>query len=192
MKVGYARVSSIGQNLDSQISALEKAGCEKIFQEKKSGSKIKNRPVLKEALDFVRDGDIFIVTRLDRCSRSVADLHNIMNQLENKNVSFKATNQEFDTSTSTGRLMVGLLSVVAAFELDLRAERQADGIAVAKKKGVRFGREPKMNEEDVLKALKLKDEGLSNQVIADRFEVGKSTLLRYFANYRNSSIQYQE
>lgn len=190
MKVGYARVSSIGQNLDSQISALEKAGCEKIFQEKKSGSKIKNRPVLKEALDFVRDGDIFIVTRLDRCSRSVADLHNIMNQLENKNVSFKATNQEFDTSTSTGRLMVGLLSVVAAFELDLRAERQADGIAVAKKKGVRFGREPKMNEEDVLKALKLKDEGLSNQVIADRFEVGKSTLLRYFANYRNSSIQY--
>lgn len=190
MKVGYARVSSIGQNLDSQIEALEKAGCEKIFQEKKSGSKIKNRPVLKEALDFVRDGDVFIVTRLDRCSRSVADLHNIMNQLEGKNVSFKATNQEFDTSTSTRRLMVGLLSVVAAFELDLRAERQTDGIAVAKKKGVKFGREPKMNEEDVLEALKLKDKGLSNQVIADRFEVGKSTLLRYFSKYKKRYRNY--
>lgn len=190
MKVGYARVSSVGQNLDSQIEALEKAGCEKIFQEKKSGSKIKNRPVLKEALDFVRDGDTFIVTRLDRSSRSVVDLHNIMNQLENKNVSFKATNQEFDTSTSTGRLMVGLLSVVAAFELDLRAERQTDGIAVAKKKGVKFGREPKMNEEDVLEALKLKDKGLSNQVIADRFEVGKSTLLRYFSKYKKRYRNY--
>lgn len=185
MKVGYARVSSIGQNLDSQIKALEETGCEKIFQEKKSGSKIKNRPVLKDALDFVRDGDIFIVTRLDRCSRSVADLHNIMYQLEAKNVSFKATNQEFDTSTSTGRLMIGLLSVVAAFELDLRAERQADGIATARKKRVKFGREPKMGEEDVLEALKLKDQGLSNQAIADRFEVGRSTLLRYFAEKKH-------
>jgi len=185
MKVGYARVSSVGQNLDSQVVALKEAGCEKIFKEKKSGSKIKNRPVLKEALDFVREEDIFIVTRLDRCSRSVADLHNIMNQLENKNVTFKATNQEFDTSTSTGRLMIGLLSVVAAFELDLRAERQADGIAVAKKKGVRFGRESKMKEEDVFEALKLKDSGQSNQTIADQFDVGRSTLLRYFAEHKN-------
>ena len=181
MKVGYARVSSIGQNLDAQIGALKEAGCKKIFQEKKSGSKINNRPILKEALEFVREGDVFIVTRLDRCSRSVADLHNIMRELEEKVVSFKATNQDFDTSTSTGKLIIGLLSVVAAFELDLRAERQADGIAVAQKKGVKFGRVAKMTKDDVLEAFKLKERGFSNQRIADEFDVGRSTLLRYFS-----------
>ncbi len=185
MKVGYARVSSIGQNLDAQIKALEEAGCQKIFQEKKSGSKRNNRPVLKEALDFVREGDIFVVTRLDRCSRSVADLHNIMKELETKAVAFKATNQDFDTSTSTGKLVIGLLSVVAAFELDLRAERQADGIKEAIRKGVKFGREPKMSKEDVIEAVKLKEQGSTNQTIADKFKVGRSTLLRYFSRYQN-------
>jgi len=185
MKVGYARVSSIGQNLDSQIKALEEAGCQKIFQEKKSGSKMNNRPVLKEALDFVRESDIFIVTRLDRCSRSVADLHKIMKELEGKKVAFTATNQDFDTTTSTGKLVIGLLSVVAAFELDLRAERQADGIKEAKRKGVKFGREPKMSKSDIVAALRLKESGLTNQTIADKFKVGRSTLLRCFSKYQN-------
>lgn len=183
MKVGYARVSSIGQNLDAQIKSLEEVGCQKIFQEKKSGSNVNNRPILKEALEFVREGDIFVVTRLDRCSRSVADLHNIMRELDVKAVSFKAVNQDFDTSTSTGKLIIGLLSVVAAFELDLRAERQADGIKEAKRKGVKFGRERKMSDEDVLEALKLKEQGFTNQSIADEFDVGRSTLLRYFSDY---------
>ena len=86
MLVGYARVSSTGQNLTSQIEALTKAGCEKIFQEKKSRTKIFNRPELDNALDFCREGDTLIVTRLDRCSRNVKDLHQIIENLNNKSV----------------------------------------------------------------------------------------------------------
>lgn len=84
MKIGYARVSSAGQNLQSQIEALTKAGCEKIFQEKKSGTKTFNRPELQNALDFCREGDQFTVTRLDRCSRNVKDLHQIIETLKQR------------------------------------------------------------------------------------------------------------
>ena len=106
MKVGYARVSSNGQNLQSQIELLQKAGCEKIFQEKKSGTNATKRIKLEHALDFVREGDVFIVTRLDRCSRSVLDLYKIIEELNKKGVAFKATEQEIDTSTSSGRLLI--------------------------------------------------------------------------------------
>ena len=121
MKIGYARVSSVGQNLDSQLEALKKAGCEKIFQEKKSGTQSANRIELQRALEFCRSGDIFIVTRLDRCSRNVKELHTIIDMLKEKDVDFKATNQEIDTSTSAGRLMIGLLSNLSTFETNLRS-----------------------------------------------------------------------
>jgi DNA invertase Pin-like site-specific DNA recombinase len=111
MKVGYARVSSSGQNLQSQIESLTAIGCTKIFQEKKSGTKVDNRPQLKEALDFVREGDEFYVTRLDRCSRSVQHLHQIVDVLNAKGVAFKATEQDLDTSSSSGRLWVTLNSI---------------------------------------------------------------------------------
>ncbi len=187
MKVGYARVSSTGQNLDSQIEALESAGCEKIFTEKKSGKQTTNRTQLQNALDFVRDGDTFVVTRLDRCSRSVSDLHNILDTLNNKGVSFKATEQELDTSTSTGRLMIGLLSIVSAFETDLRAERQADGIKSALKRGVKFGRSAKLTHEQVEEIIALQEKAEhTNQQIADMYGVGRSTLLRYVAEFKKS------
>jgi len=92
MKVGYARVSSTGQNLETQIEILKKAGCEKIFQEKKSGTAINNRVELQNALEFVREGDIFMVTRLDRFARSNRDLYKIISILDKKKVEFKATN----------------------------------------------------------------------------------------------------
>ncbi len=188
MKVGYARVSSAGQNLSSQIEALEKAGCEKIFKEKMSGTMASNRTELQNALDFVRSGDIFVVTRLDRCSRSVLDLHQIIEKLNNKDVAFKATEQELDTSTSSGRLMIGLLSIVSAFETDLRAERQADGIQSALKRGVKFGRKAKLDEEQVVLAIEKQKQGLTNQDIADEFEIGRSTLLRHIANYKKRDM----
>ena len=187
MKVGYARVSSTGQNLQSQLEALEKAGCEKIFQEKKSGTNISKREELQNALDFVRNGDTLIVTRLDRCSRNVKDLHEIIETLNNKQVGFKATEQEIDTTTSAGRLMIGLLSIVSAFETDLRAERQADGIASAKKRGVKFGVSAKLTDSDVKEIIELQNNSdLTNQDIADKFEIARSTLLRYVANYKKS------
>ncbi len=182
MKVGYARVSSTGQNLEAQIELLKRAGCEKIFQEKKSGTNRTNRVELENALDFVREGDTFIVTRLDRCSRNTLDLYKILELLKNKKVAFKATEQEFDTSTSTGKLMVGLLSVIAEFETDLRAERQAEGIKSAMARGVKFGAKRKMSENQVIEAMELQKIGeMTNQQIADRFGVGRSTLLRYVA-----------
>ena len=186
MLIGYARVSSTGQNLDSQLEALEKAGCDKIFQEKKSGTKTYNRPELQNAIDFARDGDTLIVTRLDRCSRNVKDLHQIIETLNNKKVNFKATEQEIDTSTSAGRLMIGLLSIVSAFETDLRAERQADGIASAKKRGVKFGHDFKLVDDDVIEIIKLQGTGMFNQDIADKYGIARSTLLRYVSDYKKT------
>ena len=187
MKIGYARVSSTGQNLTSQVEALKKAGCEKIFQEKKSGTKSYNRAELQNALDFVRNGDTLMVTRLDRCSRNVKDLHQIIETLNNKQVGFSATEQEIDTTTSAGRLMIGLLSIVSAFETDLRAERQADGIASAKKRGVKFGGTPKLAEEDVLRIMDFQNyTTMTNADIAIEFNIARSTLLRYVATYKKS------
>jgi len=190
MKIGYARVSSTGQNLEAQIELLKKAGCEKIFQEKKSGTKRTDRTELENALDFVREGDTFLVTRLDRCSRNTLDLYKILELLNSKNVAFKATEQEFDTSTSTGKLMMGLLSVIAEFETDLRAERQAEGIKSALARGVKFGAKRKMTEEQVVEAMELQKKGeMTNQQIADLFGVGRSTLLRYVAELKNEKVE---
>jgi len=186
MKVGYARVSSVGQNLEAQIEILKRAGCEKIFQEKQSGTNITKRIELENALEFVREGDTFLVTRLDRCSRNTLDLYKILELLKEKKVDFKATEQEFDTTTSTGKLMIGLLSIVAEFETDLRAERQAEGIKSALARGVKFGAKRKMTEEQVVEAMELQKKGeMTNQQIADMFGVGRSTLLRYLAEYKN-------
>jgi len=189
MKIGYARVSSSGQLLLPQEEALKKAGCEKIFQEKKSGTQADNRVELQNAIDFARSGDTFYVTRLDRCSRSVKDLHTIIDTLQAKNVDFKATEQDLDTSSSSGRLMIGLLSIVSAFETDLRAERQADGIKSAQKRGVKFGAKLKFREEDTVKAIEMQASGTLNQEIADSFGIARSTLLRHIANYKKSFAQ---
>ena len=184
MRIGYCRVSSTGQELASQIELLEKANCDKIFTEKMSGRQMDNRVVLQEALDFVRDGDEFIVTRLDRCSRSVKDLHIILSKLEDKSVSFRATEQELDTSTPQGRLVIGILSTINAFTIDITKELQMDGIRSAQKRGVQFGPKSKFNEEKTIQAIELQSQGLTNQQIADEFEIGRSTLLRYISNYK--------
>ena len=99
MKVGYARVSSVGQNLESQLVALKEYGCTKIFQEKVSGTSTKGRDQLKQCLEFVRESDEFVVTRIDRCSRSVYDLQLIVRELEDKGVTFAATEQSINTRT---------------------------------------------------------------------------------------------
>lgn len=186
LKVGYARVSSNSQNLYSQIELLKNVGCEKIFKEKKSASQNSKREVLDEALDFVREGDVFVVTRLDRCSRSVLGLYKIIEKLNKKGVDFKATEQEIDTSTSSGRLMIGLLSIVAEFETDLRKERQSDGIASALKRGVKFGRKAKFDTQKTLKAIDMQKNGFTNQEIADNFKIARSTLLRWISEHKKS------
>ncbi len=187
MKIGYARTSSTQQknSIETQIEQLKSAGCDKIFTEQKSGKQSENRKELKAALEFCREGDTFVVTRLDRCSRSVKDLHTIIDQLNIKKVGFKATEQDLDTTTSAGRLMIGLLSIVSAFETDLRAERQADGIKSALEKGVHFGKKAiEFTDEELERAISLKDNGSTSQEVADELCVSRSTLLKKIKEYR--------
>ena len=175
MKVGYARVSSIGQNLQSQIDALEAYGCEKIFQEKVSGTSTKGRNEFKEMLNFVRENDEVVVTRLDRCSRSVLDMQLIMKDLEEKNVTFSATEQSINTKTPEGKCFLDMLGVFAEFETRLRHERQMEGIKKAKEKGVYKGRKQTL---DVAKIKELASEGLMKTEIAKRLGIGRASVYR--------------
>lgn len=136
MLIGYARVSTTDQDLSLQLNALTQAGCDKTFSEKLSGSTT-DRHQLQLAIDFAREGDVVVVTRLDRFARSSVDLHTLIQKLHRKGVGFRCTEQAgVDTTTSSGKLMLGMLGAVAEFETALRAERQAEGIARAKERGV--------------------------------------------------------
>ena len=142
--VGYARVSSTGQDLDVQLEKLK--SCEKVFKEKRSGVDA-GRPELK-SLEYLRDGDILVVTKLDRLARSTSDLYRIVSQLAEKGVSFKVIDDpSIDTTSRTGKLVMGILALIAEFENDIRRERQMDGIRKAHERGVRFGRKPLLVDE---------------------------------------------
>lgn len=175
--VGYARVSSVGQSLEIQEAALAEAGCEKIFTEKRSALSTKGRIKLQDALDYVREGDTFIVTRLDRLARSVADLFAIIETLQAKGVAFRCLQQSgVDTDSSTGRLMMAILGAVAAFEADIRKERQMEGIAKAKAAGVYKGRKPIIDGE---KVKQLHKDGMRPADIARKLKIGRASVYRY-------------
>jgi DNA invertase Pin-like site-specific DNA recombinase len=176
MLVGYARVSSVGQSLDVQLAALAKAGCEKVFAEKQSGTTTGKREELRDALDFVREGDTLVVTRLDRLARSASDLHTIVSQLSRKGVSFRCLQQSgVDTSTSTGKLLLGMLAAIAEFETDIRKERQREGIERAKAAGVYKGRKPSV---DAAAVRQLHEQGVSPTVIAKQLGIGRASVYR--------------
>jgi DNA invertase Pin-like site-specific DNA recombinase len=156
--VGYARVSSTGQDLTTQLEKLGSAGCkpEQIFKEKRSGTD-RGRPELQRCLGYVRKGDTLLVSKLDRLARSTVDLYNIVAQLQAKGVEFKVIDDpSIDTTSRTGKLVMGILALIAEFENDIRRERQLDGIARAKAEGVRFGVQPKLTDEVVKKIRKLR------------------------------------
>ncbi|TIS39872.1 MAG: recombinase family protein, partial [Mesorhizobium sp.] len=138
--VGYARVSSTGQNYETQVEKLTAAGATKIFTEKQSGLD-KERPELARCLDYVREGDVLMITKLDRLARSAGHLHQIADELASKSVGFKVLDDSgVDTTTRTGRLVFGILASIAEFETALRKERQMEGIALAKAEGRTGGR----------------------------------------------------
>ncbi len=132
MRFGYARVSSTGQSLDIQVAALNAIACERIMQEKKSGTSMTQRTELQALLAFVRKGDEVWITRLDRLARSLSDLLRIVEHLENIGASLHCIEQPIETKGPTGRLMLAILGAFAAFETELRKERQAEGIAAAR------------------------------------------------------------
>jgi DNA invertase Pin-like site-specific DNA recombinase len=173
--VGYARVSSAGQDLDIQLAALKAAGCDVIRSEKVSGTSTEGRAELQTVLAFLRPGDVLTVTKIDRLARSIADLSNIVRELESKGVALKATDQPIDTSTAAGKAFLGMLGVFAEFETNIRKERQLEGIAAAKKAGVYKGR-PATIEADAV--AKLKAEGLGATQIAKRLKIGRASVYR--------------
>lgn len=177
--IGYARVSSSGQSLEVQRDQLLAAGCTRIFEEKRSGLSQDGREQLALALDYVRDGDVLIVTRLDRLARSITDLRQIVDRLTAKEVGFRALQQgDLDTSTSNGRLMLNMLGAFAEFEADLRRERQREGIDRAKANGIYKGRKPTVPVDEVRK---LKAEGVAPTEIAKRLNVGRASVYRALA-----------
>lgn len=177
--VGYARVSSTGQNLDVQLDKLTEYGVTKVFAEKRSGKQADGRPELQACLSFLREGDKLVITKLDRMARSVLDLAKIADLLRKKGVTLKVLDQAIDTSSPEGKLMFSLLGAFAEFENDIRSERQADGIAKAKQKGVTFGRKRALTSEQCKRIKTLREEeNFSVPQLADRFNVGTATIYR--------------
>lgn len=172
---GYARVSTTDQDTTLQEAALEAAGCTNIRSEKRSGTSTKGRTELKILLEFLREGDTLVVTRIDRLARSIGDLQDIVRELKHKGVALRATEQRVDTSTAAGKAFLDMLGVFAEFETNLRKERQLEGIAQAKARGVYKGRKPTI---DRAKVIELDAAGLGATEIADELRIGRASVYR--------------
>lgn len=175
-KVGYARVSTKEQRLEVQLEKLK--DCDKIYEEKLSGTDGK-RPKLQECLDYVREGDILVVTRLDRLARSTLHLCEIAKLLQRKGVSLVVIDQSIDTGTSSGRLLFNMLGAIAQFETEIRAERQAEGIRKALSKGVKFGRKSVLNTDQVTELKRKRQEGVTISALMKEFGIGKVSVYNY-------------
>jgi DNA invertase Pin-like site-specific DNA recombinase len=178
MQIGYARTSTIeqGASFEAQAAQLKAAGCEKVFAEQVSAVAAE-RPQLAAALEFMRDGDALVVTKLDRLARSVPDLCEIGARLEEKGVTLKVLDQAIDTATPTGRLMFNMLGAIAQFERELTRERMLVGIAKAKVAGKYKGRKPTARAK-AAEAKKLHEEGIGASEIARRLHIGRSSVYR--------------
>src|SRR5215469_11851651 len=173
--IGYARVSTTDQDLTVQIEALKGAGCDVIRKEKASGTSTKGRTELATILDFIREGDTLVVTRIDRLARSIADLQDIVRTLKGRGAALRATEQPINTATAAGKCFLDMLGVFAEFETNLRRERQLEGIARAKAEGVYRGRKPSI---DPTKVRELKAQGIGATEIARVLKIGRASVYR--------------
>lgn len=173
---GYARVSTLDQNLSIQRTALKAAGCEIIRAEKASGTRRDGRTELQVLLDFLRAGDTLVITRIDRLARSLKDLQDIVHELKAKGVALKAIEQPIDTGTAAGKAFLDMLGVFAEFETNLRRERQLEGISAAKARGVYKGRRPSISATEVHRLHN--DEKLGPAAIARQLGIGRASVYR--------------
>jgi len=175
--VGYARVSTVDQDYNIQIESLTNAGCTRIFSEKKSGTSRNNRTELDLCLDYLREADTLIVTRVDRLARSLRDLQNLVHYLKNEKIELKATEQPIDTSNAAGKAFLDMLGVFAEFETNLRRERQREGIDKAKKEGKYKGRIPTaMAKKD--KVIELTKKGMMRKSVAEELNISLASVYR--------------
>lgn len=185
MKIGYARVSTQDQNLDSQIHALQEAGCEKIFTEKASGAQ-RDRPELTATLNYMRKGDTLVVWKLDRLARSLKQLIETVEKLSEQQIGFSSLTESIDTTTSGGKLIFHIFASLAEFERSVIRDQTMAGLDAAKRLGRRGGRPPSLKKEDLIaaKAL-LKDYNITVEEVAKRFNVAPSTLYRHLPGGRS-------
>src|SRR6478672_9967124 len=182
--VGYARVSTTGQDLVVQLEKLEAARCDKIFKERRSGIDA-GRPELRRCLEYLREGDTLLVTKIDRLARSTSDLYRIISLLADKGVAFKVLDDpSIDTTSRTGKLVMGILALIAEFENDIRRERHMDGIAKAKDQGVKFGRKRELTDEKAKEIRTLRESGETVPAIIKRTGFSKASIYRALGNGR--------
>lgn len=202
--IGYARVSTTDQSLDVQTDKLAKYPCDKIYKEKASAvvsfKHVKesvltknlnlNRTELTHCLDYLREGDTLVITKLDRIARSTLHLCQIMDLLEKKKVHFIAIDQSIDTKTPTGRLLIQMLGVIAEFEASLRRDRQLEGLAKAKANNTRLGRERSITISQQKELISLRETGISIGNLAKEFKISRMSVYRYL-NINNAHKEYQ-
>lgn len=183
--IGYARVSTSDQDYDLQVAALKTAKCKKIFSEKKTGTSLKGRSKLEQCIDYLREGDTLVVTRIDRLARSLRDLQNLVHDLKTDGIEIKALEQPIDTGTAAGKAFLDMLGVFAEFETNLRKERQLEGIAKAKKEGKYKGRKPTARDKtpQVLELLKT---DMTKEAIAEKLNIGIASVYRIQATNKNN------
>lgn len=186
--IGYARTSTREQvaGFEAQIKALRDAGCEKVFQEQVSA--VKQREQLDAALDFVREGDVFVVTKLDRLARSVAHLCQLVDQLKAKGVTLKILAIGLDSGTPTGNLMLNMLAAIAQFEREMMLERQLDGIEAAKTAGRYKGRKPtaRAKSDEVTRLI---GDGCTRREVAHRLGIGVASVYRILADSTSTQVK---
>ena len=178
-RIGYARVSTVDQDTAAQIASLKLAGCDVIREEKASGTSMAKRPELATVLEFLRPGDTLVVTRIDRLARSLADLQTIVARLHERGAQLVCTEQPVDTGTAAGKAFFDMLGVFAEFETNLRRERQMEGIAQAKSRGVYKGRKPSI-DADRVRAMHA--EGMGASAIAKALGIGRASVYRVLAD----------
>jgi DNA invertase Pin-like site-specific DNA recombinase len=177
-RIGYARVSTVGQTLDSQLEQLRGLGCSKIYREKVTGAHNDRRELLK-MLKHLAPGDVVTVTRVDRLARSTFDLFAIVKQIVDAKAQFRSLAEPWaDAGTSTGRLMIAVLGGLADVERDLIRTRTAEGRSRAQKRGQRMGRRPKLTEAQQAEARRRRAQGATLAELARSYGVGKSTISR--------------
>lgn len=178
--VGYARISTITQTLEQQTEQLTAAGAGKIFHDVMSGAR-DDRPGFAECLKYLREGDTLIVWRLDRLGRNMRSIVNIIHDLTERGITLRSLQDGVDTSTSTGRMVAGILTSIAEYERELVRERTALKLEHSRKSGVKFGRPAKLNGDQAALARRMKESGETAATICKTLGVSRTTLYRYLS-----------
>lgn len=189
MKIGYARVSTTDQNLDLQISALEKAGCEIIYKEKKSS--VKERPELERMMKYLREGDQLVVWKLDRLARSLSHLLSLIEDIKRKKVDFICLTNNIDTSTPMGLCFLSIAGAFAELERNLMIERTNAGLAAARERGIVLGRRKGLSEDRRIIARAACDlymQDMPTEYICKSLKISSATLYRYL---RSGGIRFK-